>query len=226
MHTKYHHTIDLTLLRISIMLLLTNLNPRWLVLPGGEEKRPENRRRVRNSNICPRVSRRRWLQASAVSPRWRLNAHLPTNTPDSEENMDSQNKNLITSTVYIKHQQHYHHRCIQGTGYCWCVTEEGKPVPGSSVQHSKVLFFFDNCTSCWILGETHGISTILYFVAAPKIYIFSRFVAFFFKLADSDEGNGEKENAVRRSPTSLGERWEKSRMIDGVTHSLLWGRQQ
>ena len=29
---------------------------------------------------------------------------------------------------------------IPGTGYCWCVTEEGKPVPGSSVQHSKVSF--------------------------------------------------------------------------------------
>lgn len=28
-------------------------------------------------------------------------------------------------------------QCHQGTGYCWCVTEEGKPVPGSSVQHSK-----------------------------------------------------------------------------------------
>ena len=69
MHNEYHHTIELTLLRIYIMLLLINLTPRWLVLPGGEEKRPENRRRVRNSNICPRVSRRRWLQASAVSPR-------------------------------------------------------------------------------------------------------------------------------------------------------------
>ena len=218
-HTEYHHTIDLTLLRISIMLLLTNLTPRWLVLPGGEEKRPENRRRVRNSNICPRVSRRRWLQASAVSPRWRLNAHLPTHTPDSEENMDSQNKNLITCTVYIKHQQHYHHRCIQGTGYCWCVTEEGKPVPGSSVQHSKVSYFLDSGSD-----PSHGISTL--YCNLPKIYIHSRFVAFYFKLADSDEGNGEKENAVRRSPTSPVERWEKSRMIDGVTHWQLRGRKQ
>ena len=25
-----------------------------------------------------------------------------------------------------------------GTGYCWCVNDDGKPVPGSSVQHSQV----------------------------------------------------------------------------------------
>jgi len=28
-------------------------------------------------------------------------------------------------------------QCHKGTGYCWCVTEEGKPVPGSSVRYSR-----------------------------------------------------------------------------------------
>ena len=35
---------------------------------------------------------------------------------------------------------------IAGTGYCWCVTETGKPVPGSSVRNSKPL--------CHLLGVT------------------------------------------------------------------------
>jgi len=30
-------------------------------------------------------------------------------------------------------------QCHKGTGYCWCVTETGKPVPGSSVRNSKPL---------------------------------------------------------------------------------------
>jgi len=28
-------------------------------------------------------------------------------------------------------------QCHKGTGYCWCVNQDGKPVPGSSVQHNK-----------------------------------------------------------------------------------------
>lgn len=28
-------------------------------------------------------------------------------------------------------------QCHKGTGYCWCVTDEGKPVPGSSVRYSR-----------------------------------------------------------------------------------------
>jgi len=30
-------------------------------------------------------------------------------------------------------------QCHKGTGYCWCVTETGKPVPGSSVRNAKPL---------------------------------------------------------------------------------------
>jgi len=37
-------------------------------------------------------------------------------------------------------------QCHKGTGYCWCVTETGKPVPGSSVRNSKPL--------CHLLGVT------------------------------------------------------------------------
>ncbi|XP_046443078.1 SPARC-related modular calcium-binding protein 2-like isoform X3 [Daphnia pulex] len=28
-------------------------------------------------------------------------------------------------------------QCHQGTGYCWCVTPDGKPIPGSSIRHNK-----------------------------------------------------------------------------------------
>jgi len=33
-------------------------------------------------------------------------------------------------------------QCHQGTGYCWCVTPDGKPIPGSSIRHTK-----PNCKS-------------------------------------------------------------------------------
>ena len=42
-------------------------------------------------------------------------------------------------------------QCHHGTGYCWCVTPDGKPIPGSSIRHTKPnckrqskfqLFFF------------------------------------------------------------------------------------
>ncbi|QQP41105.1 SPARCrelated modular calciumbinding protein 1like, partial [Caligus rogercresseyi] len=35
------------------------------------------------------------------------------------------------SGAYVSVQCHY------GTGYCWCVNEMGKPVPGSSVRYKK-----------------------------------------------------------------------------------------
>ena len=28
-------------------------------------------------------------------------------------------------------------QCHHGTGYCWCVTPDGKPIPGSSIRHTK-----------------------------------------------------------------------------------------
>ncbi|XP_057379159.1 SPARC-related modular calcium-binding protein 2-like isoform X2 [Daphnia carinata] len=28
-------------------------------------------------------------------------------------------------------------QCHQATGYCWCVTPDGKPIPGSSIRHNK-----------------------------------------------------------------------------------------
>ena len=28
-------------------------------------------------------------------------------------------------------------QCFYGTGYCWCVNQEGKPVPGTSIQYER-----------------------------------------------------------------------------------------
>lgn len=28
-------------------------------------------------------------------------------------------------------------QCFYGTGYCWCVNDEGKPVPGSSIKYER-----------------------------------------------------------------------------------------
>ncbi len=28
-------------------------------------------------------------------------------------------------------------QCHNGTGYCWCVNQDGKPVPGSSIRYEK-----------------------------------------------------------------------------------------
>ena len=43
--------------------------------------------------------------------------------------------------------------CSPGTGYCWCVDDQGRPVPGSSVRNSKPLCHLLNVTGRWRRGK-------------------------------------------------------------------------
>jgi len=47
-------------------------------------------------------------------------------------------------------------QCHKGTGYCWCVTETGKPVPGSSVRNSKPLCHLLHVTGRFRRGKLRG----------------------------------------------------------------------
>ena len=42
---------------------------------------------------------------------------------------------------------------LSGTGYCWCVDGEGRPVAGSSVRHARPLCQLVGVTGRWRRGK-------------------------------------------------------------------------
>jgi len=46
-------------------------------------------------------------------------------------------------------------QCHNATGYCWCVTVDGRPIPGSSIrgrQHNCALYYAGNSALSKMIG--------------------------------------------------------------------------
>ena len=77
-------------------------------------------------------------------------------------------------------------QCHQGTGYCWCVNLDGKPVPRSSTKYKK-----PNCrkTGKLPLNITNGLEGNIIMWVGPQIHI----LIHKFQILENEIGVGRRK---------------------------------